>query len=86
LGDDHGLPDARIARPEDDLIHREQAEVLKKCMDKLPPQVATLVRSRLSGEDYAAICESLKLESTRAYKLFHDAKSQLRSCVEQSMS
>ena len=58
-------------------------EILTRCLSRLQVELADLVRSRLSGESYDDICARLSLPPARAHKLFHTAKAQLTTCVEQ---
>jgi hypothetical protein len=43
-----------------------------------------LVRARLGGDGYDEICPRLGIDSNRAYKLYHFAEKELRTCVEQA--
>jgi RNA polymerase sigma-70 factor (ECF subfamily) len=64
------------------LLEHERAEVLRRCLEKLAPKAAALVRARLAGEDYEVICPRLGLNANQAHKLFHTARGQLNTCVE----
>ncbi len=68
------------------MIEQERMAILKRCLDGLDAVSAALVRARLGGEDYAAICGRLGLKPERAHKLFHQAKDRLRHCVERAPS
>lgn len=81
MGDEVEIVDA-ARRPQDVLIERERMEILAHCLALLDGAAAELVRARLQGEAYDAICERLKLESARAHSLFHAAKQQLQACVQ----
>ncbi len=79
------LPDARHEPADHRLIEDERMEALKRCLEQLGPEGAALVRARLAGEDYNELCRRLKLEPARAYKLFHSARKQLETCLEQAL-
>jgi DNA-directed RNA polymerase specialized sigma24 family protein len=68
------------------MLARERAEALRRCLEKLEATVVELVRARLAGEDYVAICQKLNLKPARAHKMYHQAKGQLQSCVERELS
>jgi RNA polymerase sigma factor (sigma-70 family) len=77
------------ALPARDGNHTERAEreeILRGCLNGLAPELAELVRARLSGETYDDICRRLDLRPDRAHKLFHQAKAQLQTCVQRAMS
>jgi RNA polymerase sigma-70 factor (ECF subfamily) len=84
--DQEHLTDARSAPIERSLIEAEHAEALRRCLERLEPRAAALVRARLAGEDYPAVCARLKLTANAAYKMMNEAKSQLRTCVERALS
>ena len=46
------------------------------------PSRPELVRARLGGDSYTDICGRLGLRPEQAHKLFHQAKAQLKTCVE----
>lgn len=79
---DENLPDRRHDLPDEALLERERQLVLARCLEKLEGTLAELVRARLAGESYDALCQRLGLAPERAHKLFHQAKAQLRTCVE----
>ncbi len=86
-----GLPDRRRAGPVETLIGREledeeRAHVrqLEEClgeMERRNAASAALVRGRLAGQAYDALCARLQLTKQRAQRLFHTLKEQLRRCV-----
>jgi RNA polymerase sigma-70 factor (ECF subfamily) len=85
--DDLGMrPDPRASSPEAGLVEQARQEALRRCLEKLEPGLAALVRARLAGETYEAICSRLNLAPSRAHKMYHQAKKQLRACVERERS
>lgn len=85
LGEDDPADPRRVGADER-LAEEDRAQALKKCLDKLGQDMATLVQARLSGEDYETICQRLQLAPARAHKLFHTAKEQLQTCVQRALS
>lgn len=84
LGDDEALADARVSLPVERLLEQERAEILRRCLERLGPEAAALVRARLGGDSYPEICRRLSMKPERAHKLFHLAKDQLQTCVERA--
>jgi RNA polymerase sigma factor (sigma-70 family) len=79
------VPDGRHRSDLDRLLDQEQMAVFWQCLEKLSPAAASVVCARLAGEDYPELCRRLKLKSDQAYKVFHDAKKQLTTCVERAL-
>jgi RNA polymerase sigma-70 factor (ECF subfamily) len=79
-------PDPHGEEPESALVEQARAEALRRCLDKLDPQVVALVRARLTGAGYALICQKLSLRPGQAHKMYHQAKKQLQACVERALS
>lgn len=73
-------------RPDETLLEQERMTILSRCLEKLEEDLRTLVRARLSGDSYDAVCVQLNLKPERAHKLFHEAKGRLTTCVEHSLS
>jgi RNA polymerase sigma-70 factor (ECF subfamily) len=76
--------DALSGTPVEDFIDAERWTALTRCLEKLSAAARELVRGRLGGEDYPALCARLGLDAPRAYKVFHTAVKQLRDCVEEA--
>jgi len=74
------------AAPDRLLIEHERRDALKRCIDRLSPEAAALVKGRLGGENYTELCVRLGMKPERAHKLWHMVKAQLRRCVEQALS
>jgi RNA polymerase sigma factor (sigma-70 family) len=85
LADPEVVPDGRHGSDSDRLLERERMEVLRKCLEKLNSKAAAIVRARLEGDDYPEVCRRLDFKSEQAYKLFHNAKDQLKACVERAL-
>ncbi len=75
------LAEGRDGAPDTPLLEHERMATLQRCLGQLDAEAAALVRARLGGEDYAAICEALQMTPARAHKVFHRAKGELRACV-----
>jgi RNA polymerase sigma-70 factor, ECF subfamily len=69
----------------DALLQREHSDALRRCVEKLTENAAAVVRARLTGEDYADVCQRLGITHNQAYKLFHSAKDQLKNCLERAL-
>ena len=82
LNEEGTLADARGRRPDEVLMEQERHDILRRCLERLSAEAAALVRARLAGEDYDAICQRIALKAAQAHKLFHQAKQQLQACVE----
>jgi RNA polymerase sigma-70 factor, ECF subfamily len=66
------------------LEQEERSQALSHCLEKLEEAMALLVRARLAGESYEAVCARMQLTPARAHKLFHTAKEQLQTCMERT--
>jgi RNA polymerase sigma-70 factor (ECF subfamily) len=84
LRDDLPLPDPRTPGPVDMLLDRERMAILGRCLEHLDEDASAVVQARLAGESYLDICQRLGWKPERAHKLFHQAKDQLRRCVERA--
>jgi len=85
LADPELVPDGRVGRSDDRLVEHERMEALRGCLEKLSAPAAAVVRARLAGEEYPELCQRLGMKSGQAYKLFHSAKDQLKTCVERAL-
>jgi RNA polymerase sigma-70 factor (ECF subfamily) len=57
-------------------------EVLKRCLDALPPQWSTSVKLKyLMSKNGDEICQELGIAPTNLWQIIHRAKLQLRDCV-----
>jgi len=85
LADPEAVPDGRAGRGDDRLVEHERMEALRRCLETLSSLAAVVVRARLAGEEYSELCQRLGMKSGQAYKLFHSAKEQLKTCVERAL-
>ncbi|MGO8898714.1 MAG: RNA polymerase sigma factor [Isosphaeraceae bacterium] len=82
LGDLRTLVDGRPDQARSLGLEQERKEALERCLKALKSELAALVRARLGGDSYTDICGRLGLRPEQAHKLFHQAKAQLKTCVE----
>jgi RNA polymerase sigma factor (sigma-70 family) len=75
----------RDKSPERALLDKEQEQILSRCLAELAADAGELVRARLAGESYETICQRLGVETSRAHKLFHEAKQLLTNCVRRAL-
>jgi RNA polymerase sigma-70 factor (ECF subfamily) len=80
------LADHRLERPDEVAEQRERMMILARCLARLANNLAEIFRARLAGEDYQEICRHMELTEAQAHKLFHQAKTQLQSCVRRSLA
>ena len=59
--------------------------MLESCVRRLEPPLANVIRARLAGEDYAAICREFNVTAPQAHKMLHRAKRLLQACVERTL-
>jgi RNA polymerase sigma factor (sigma-70 family) len=86
LSGDEDLRDECHTAPDERLLEEERATVLKRCIERLTADAAAIVRARLAGQSYEDVCPRLGLKTAQAHKLFHQAKEQLRLCVERALT
>jgi RNA polymerase sigma factor (sigma-70 family) len=85
IPEEGNLADSRQRATAEVMIEAELHDALQRCLRKLEAsdaRLAELVRARVAGESYEAICERTGLPADRAYRAFHQAKAQLQACVE----
>jgi RNA polymerase sigma factor (sigma-70 family) len=76
------IQDRRNTHAAEDMIEDERQAILQRCLEKLSEPMRGLVRGRLGGEDYPALCARLRIaETQQAYKLYFTAVQRLRDCV-----
>ncbi|MFL5327418.1 MAG: RNA polymerase sigma factor [Gemmataceae bacterium] len=76
--------DVAAEAAEDQLEQDEHRIRFRRCLDKLAPVEADLVRGRIDGEDYESLATKLGMTIKQAYKSFFDVKRQLQDCVERN--
>jgi RNA polymerase sigma factor (sigma-70 family) len=82
LAEDYDVADSRVGRPDEAVVEQERRAALSRCLERLAESARLLVNARLGGESYDEICPRMGLKMAQAHKLFHQAKEQLRRCVE----
>lgn len=71
------------AKPEDELQQKQFLAMVQRCLDKLPPKLASLFMLRdVQEEENEIICKDLEITSTNAWVMLHRARLGLRKCVE----
>lgn len=85
LGEEVQYSDPKAEQPGERLLGEERERVLESCLERLGDKMEALVRARLTGDDYDDICTRLGIPTGQVYKLFHQAKSQLATCVERAL-
>lgn len=72
--------------PSDEVLHREEFwQVLRQCLDKLPPRMAEVFRLRVVEEvPSPEVCEVAHVSEGNLWVLLHRARAGLRDCFEQN--
>jgi RNA polymerase sigma-70 factor (ECF subfamily) len=68
--------------PEEALARKEEMERLRHCVEKLPAQLAEVLKRRLGGEEHEAIAQALEIAVERAHRRLHDARKAVAECVK----
>jgi RNA polymerase sigma-70 factor (ECF subfamily) len=76
--------DSRAADLDAGLIEAERKSALERCLESLKPEERAVVEARLGGDDSEETAAKLSIPPERVYKLFFNAKSKLKVCVERS--
>jgi len=67
----------------DPLHNKELREILRNCIEKLPPLwLAAFTRKHVDDESTAMICSDLKVSDSNFWVIMHRAKVNLRSCLQ----
>lgn len=85
LNEEIQYTDPNSPRPDDVLLDAERAAVLENCLQRLGDKMEAVVRARLTGDEYDDICTRYSINPGQIYKLFHQAKAQLTTCVERTL-
>ena len=85
LSEEIQYSDPNAPSPEMRLLTEEREAVLQDCLQRLGDRMAALVKARLTGDDYDEICTRLDINPGQIYKLFHQAKTTLTTCVERTL-
>lgn len=70
--------------PDQSLIDAEYQSALESCVGKLDENQRQIVQRRLAGDTYDSISESMQIATSRAHRLFFDAKQALATCLGRS--
>ena len=73
--------------PPEQSWQEQTARALRACLQRLErdnPEAAALVHAITGGRPYVDVCQELNLKTERAHRLYHDARKQLRHCVEKA--
>ena len=68
--------------PEQPLIDREYQSAVSSCVEALESEHRKIVQGRLAGENYETIASRLNISTSRAHRIFFDAKNALRECLQ----
>ena len=69
--------------PEGELQQKQFLTILQRCLDKLPPKLASLfMLKEVLEEDNEIICKDMEISATNAWVMLHRARLGLRKCVE----
>ena len=81
---DHDLGPREWTPPSDEVLHREEFwQVLRQCLDKLPPRMAEVFRLRVVEEvPSPEVCEVAHVSENNLWVLLHRARAGLRDCFE----
>jgi len=82
----HDLAPQDWRPPSDEVLHREEFwNVLRDCMDKLPPRIADVFRLRVVDDfDGKEVCASLNISESNLWVMLHRARMALRECFERN--
>lgn len=69
-----------------EVLHREEFwQVLRGCLDKLPPRTAEVFRLRVVDEVASAeVCEATRVSEGNLWVMLHRARAGLRDCFERN--
>ena len=67
--------------PDQPMIDAEYQSALASCVGELDEQQSQIVKGRLAGDNYTVICERMQITTSRAHRIFFDAKQALASCL-----
>jgi RNA polymerase sigma-70 factor (ECF subfamily) len=82
LGDeDESLADRRGDDPSRALIDAEDSALFARCLGTLEPYERNVMQAKLAGEDYDVITKRFGISKDRAYKLFFNGMTKLKTCV-----
>ena len=89
IPEEGNIADYRRPPADEELAETELRDALAWCLqelERLDPQLAELVRARMSGESYDEFCSRSSMPAEKAYRAFHHAKARLQACVEKKVN
>lgn len=66
-----------------DLIDREDRQILNDCVDELPERLQHVFKAFINGDSHNTIAERIQIGINQSYKSLHRAKEKLTDCVQQ---
>jgi RNA polymerase sigma-70 factor (ECF subfamily) len=78
-------PHSNSFLPEGELEEEQLREFINRCIDHLPPQLATVFIMRMiDEEDSGTICKELGITTSNLWVMLHRARLRMRDCLEKS--
>jgi RNA polymerase sigma-70 factor (ECF subfamily) len=78
-------PHSKSLLPEDKLEEEELMEIIRLCIEYLPPNLAAAFVMKMIDEiESDEICKELGITSSNLWVMLHRARLKMRSCVESS--
>ena len=78
-------PHSNTLLPEGKLEVEQLRDFINRCIDHLPPQLATVfVMRMIDEEDAKAICKELGITASNLWVMLHRARLRMRDCLEKS--
>lgn len=83
---DHDLGPKEWKPPSDEVLHREEFwNVLRDCLEKLPPRIGAVFRMRVMDESESReVCSALQVSESNLWVMLHRARMALRECFERN--
>ncbi len=76
-------PHSRSLLPEGKMEEEELMEIIRLCMEYLPPSMASVfIMKLIDEEETVAICKELDISPSNLWVLLHRARLKMRNCVE----
>lgn len=78
-------PHSHSFLPEGELEEEQLRDFINRCIDHLPPQLATVFMMRMiDEEDSGTICKELGITTSNLWVMLHRARLRMRDCLEKS--
>lgn len=76
-------PHSNSLLPEGDIEHEELMEIIRRCIEILPPNLAAAFIMKMIDETQSdEICKELGITASNLWVMLHRARLKMRSCVE----